>query len=111
MADPTGIPDAQDAAPYTVLGPLRAKEHLAALEGHLRGLKLDTTLSDTSILVADPDRPDVETRIVCRERPSYGDRFWFWDAWGAPLAEVDQVTDAVVAVRGLLAKPFVVATP
>ncbi|MFC5184355.1 hypothetical protein [Actinomadura harenae] len=107
----TEVATACGSVPYEVRGPLARRDRLVALDANLRGLGLTTGLSNTSVLVLAPDRAGAEVRIVCRERPSDGDALWFWDdASGAPLAEAHRVTDAVVAIRGLLAAPARVAS-
>ncbi|MFC5186938.1 hypothetical protein [Actinomadura harenae] len=56
------------------------------------------------IVVRDPERPGAAARVECRERPSDGDRMWFWGPLG-PLVEADRIPDAIVAIRSLLTHP------
>ncbi|MEV4258807.1 hypothetical protein AB0J52_37080, partial [Spirillospora sp. NPDC049652] len=83
-----------EPAAYGVLRSSPARAHLAALGACLRGQRLRAEKAETGILVSDPARPDVGMLVACRERPSDGDRMWFWGPGGVPLAEADHVTRA-----------------
>lgn len=43
--------------------------------------------------------------VTCRPRPEDGNAPWFYTNWQGPIAPIDNVTDAVVAIRGYLARP------
>ncbi|WP_026415495.1 hypothetical protein [Actinomadura oligospora] len=85
-------------------GALTARQYLGVLAGCLRERQLSVEASDAIVLVADPDRPQAEVRVVCCERPGDGDRLWFWDASGTPLASAECAHYAVGEIRRLLAR-------
>ncbi|GAA3930989.1 hypothetical protein GCM10023085_10460 [Actinomadura viridis] len=52
-----------------------------------------------------------EDSITLRRRPEDFDNPWFWTVRGEPLAQADRITDAILAVVGLLAHRHPVDPP
>lgn len=47
-------------------------------------------------------QPGLADTITCRPNADDGGRPWFFTSWQKPIAPADQITDAVVAVKGYL---------
>ncbi|TDD62275.1 hypothetical protein [Actinomadura rubrisoli] len=83
---------------------------LYALGNALDRRGFTTSVGARAVTVA--RRGDVSLRtqtITCKPRPIDGDRLWFFDALGEPIAQADHVIDAAVIIAADLA-PRDVAT-
>ncbi|TDC43370.1 hypothetical protein E1281_35260 [Actinomadura sp. KC345] len=77
---------------------------LTALRERLAIYGFHVELVSSSLVVTAPVDHGVRlsTEIVCKPRPSDGDRLWFWHSWGEPIDAADHVVDAAVSVVGAL---------
>ncbi|WP_147339667.1 hypothetical protein [Actinomadura spongiicola] len=46
--------------------------------------------------------PRFMEEVTCRPRRDDGNRPWFFDSRGKPIVEADHITDAMVALSGML---------
>jgi hypothetical protein len=86
---------------------LRAR--LEALAVHLSAHGFQAELTDEGLVVSGPRQGDrseggVRAALTITCRPHDGDegRHWFFTSERRPIAEADRITDALVAVKGLL---------
>ncbi|WP_242892367.1 hypothetical protein [Actinomadura litoris] len=78
------------------------RTHLAALMSPLRGRGYTNELHDgTAVLeLTHPLDPVLwpADRILCKPRRIDGDRLWFFDGTGRPIAPADHLTEAIVEI-------------
>lgn len=81
-----------------------APGRLAALREHLaaRGYQVELKPAGLTVVAPVGDGPRLSDEIVCKPRPSDGNRLWFWTSWGDPIAEADRIVDAAVVIGGNL---------
>lgn len=95
------VPD-QDPTEASPTGEDAAR--LAALRVRLamHGLEVELTTSSLAVTAPGDHESRLTTEIVCKPRPSDGNRLWFWHSWGEPIDAADHVIDAAVSVIGAL---------
>ncbi|TDD87135.1 hypothetical protein E1298_16465 [Actinomadura rubrisoli] len=72
---------------------------LYTLANALAARGFTTSLGARAVTVARPGDASLRTQtITCKPRPIDGDRLWFFDALGEPIAQADQVIDAAVII-------------
>jgi hypothetical protein len=84
-----------------------ALERLEALAMPLRGLGLTAKMIEQGLRVVNPHArgccaPHPSAILTCRQRTDDGGLLWYMTAYNDPIAEADHITDAVVAIQGLL---------
>lgn len=90
-ADAKAPDDLRPARLSALMFTLRAHEFVADLE------------DDQRLRVSSPRRPGFEVVVRCACRPSDGGRLWLVGSQERPLAEADDVTGAVMAIKRLTA--------
>ena len=78
-----------------------ARVLLSVLRAH--DLVADLTASERSVVVSAQGRPGIEVLVSCRGRRDDDWQMWFFGPESRPLARTDDLTGAVVAIKGLLA--------
>jgi hypothetical protein len=93
----------------TSAGGTTADRRLAALGAHLSAHGLTVELTSRGLRVKNPEvrgccpeNPTLSDLIGCRARADDGGRLWFFTGWAEPIAPADQVTEAVVTIKGYL---------
>ncbi|MCW2913201.1 MAG: hypothetical protein JWN52_1269 [Actinomycetia bacterium] len=80
------------------------KSRLAALAVLLSGHSYVAEVHMLHLLAYTEARPGTVVEVWCASRVSDGDRLWFSFAGGDPICEADDLTGAVVAVKGALSR-------
>jgi hypothetical protein len=80
---------------------------LEVLAATLRAHKLTAEMTERGLRVVNPQEhgccaPRPSVILICRPHEGDGGRLWYSTAYQDPIAEADHVTDAVVALKGLL---------
>ncbi|TDD79967.1 hypothetical protein [Actinomadura rubrisoli] len=83
---------------------LHAYPLLYALGNALDRRGFTTSVGARAVTVTRPGDASLRTQtITCKPRPIDGDRLWFFDALGEPIAQADQIIDAAVIIAADLA--------
>ncbi|MFD0902225.1 hypothetical protein [Actinomadura sediminis] len=84
---------------------------LATLGAHLGARRFEVELTACGLRVCNPDAPGcgpeaspATVTITCRERSDDGGRMWFFGPGHEPVAEADQIMNAVTWVLGRLVR-------
>jgi hypothetical protein len=92
--------DAPDASDDT--HPARLTALLSVLQAH--GFVADLEDSGLRLQVSSPRDPDLKVRLRCAPREADGGRLWFLGDQRRPVAAADDITGALVAIKGLTAQ-------
>ncbi|RSN46672.1 hypothetical protein [Actinomadura sp. WAC 06369] len=76
--------------------------HLAAFAARLSARRLAVELTASGLRVSNPDVPATVT-VTCRPRTDDGGRTWFFGPGHEPVAETDQIMNAVTWALARLA--------
>ncbi|MEV5826731.1 hypothetical protein AB0L25_14230 [Spirillospora sp. NPDC052242] len=83
---------------------------LAALAAHLSARRLQVESTARGLRIENPDVPGcgpeaspATVTVTCRPRSDDGDRMWFFGPGHEPVAEADQIMNAVTWALGRLA--------
>jgi hypothetical protein len=71
---------------------------LAALMSALQGRAVRSEVGCSLEVVSRVSPAPPSDTITCRPRPIDGDRLWFFDGEGEPLAPADHITEAAVVI-------------
>lgn len=79
------------------------------LGAHLRGHGYETELTGDGLLIRDTTARGCcgihpAMVVLCTPREDDGGRLWFITSWREPLAEHDQITQAVTAIKGIMSR-------
>ena len=104
-------PQQSAAAPSSVSGLSVAETQLAVLTVRLQVHRFKVEMTREGVRVRNedaaeccPDNPAPSDLITCRPYERDGGHLWFFGSDGEPLAEADRVTDAIVRIKGRLAR-------
>lgn len=84
-------------------------DRLAMLAAHLSAHGYETEPAADGLVVRGPTARGCcgihpAMVVLCEPRADDGGRLWFITSWRQPLAEHDQITQAVTAIKGLLSR-------
>lgn len=84
--------------------PADAQDRLEALSVHLKAHGYQVEPVPHCLLVSNPDvaGPITESTVTCRPHDGDGGRLWFFTLSRQPIAEADDLTDALVWIKGHL---------